>query len=663
MRTAPSLFALLFAAGALAPASAFGGALDGPAGKPTLTKAADFQLLDHAGRAFTLSRQADKDAVILYAAATDCETTRSDFAALAALAAEHPGVRLALLASDARDSREAVAAAMKDAGAALPVLIDDTGLVAASLGMAKTGEAIVINPADWTMTYRGAVVGPDGETFLEDAVAALTNDAPVTAAITPAAGRPIEGHATVASADYAKDIVPILAKSCVPCHSQGNIGPFTMGSHRQVKGWSEMIRETIMTKRMPPWHADPHYSAFANDSSLSPEETRTLVAWIDAGAPQGEGEDPLPAIAEQKAAKSEWGLGAPDLVVEMPTAEVIPATGVFDYRYQNVAVDLDEDKWVSGIEYVPGNREVLHHAIIFVKYPDHLAHMQPEWHGGAGGYYAAYVPGKIPMMYPANAGQLLPKGSTIVFQLHYTATGKEETDQSKIGLHFHDAKPELPIEVKSAVEQRFRIEPGQADAPATAVYRFASDALLYSMSPHMHLRGSRFAYKAIYPDGKEEVLLSVPNYDFNWQTDYTLAEPKMMPKGTRIVCEGAFDNSPLNPSNPDPTQRVRWGDQSWEEMFIGFMTYSPLGGGEEAAPAVFEGPITAESIVGTEWRFMRFNLFFDKDGVVLVDNSLKGRWEFTEEGTIRVRVAGRSFDLVIDGSNLSVEGRPLALIG
>lgn len=663
MRTAFRLSALLLATGSLAPIAAFGGALDGPEGQAALVKAPDFSLIDHTGRAFTLHRQGDKKAVVLYAAATDCEATRSDFAALAALRTEFPGVRVALLASDARDSRDAVAAAMKDAAADVPVLLDDTGLVAASLGIAKTGEAIVLDPSDWAMAYRGAVAGPNGETYLKDALAAVTNDAPVAAAITSAAGRPIEGHGPAATADYARDIAPILAKSCVPCHSEGNIGPFTMASHRQVKGWSEMIRETIMTKRMPPWHADPHYNAFSNDTSLSVEETRTLVAWIDAGAPAGDGEDPLPAIAEQNAADSEWKLGQPDLVVEMPSAEVIPATGVFDYRYQHVPVEIDEDKWVSGVEYVPGNREVLHHAIIFVKYPDHLAHMQPEWHGGAGGYYAAYVPGKIPMMYPANAGQFLPKGSTVVFQLHYTATGKEETDQSKLGIHFHDAKPELPIEVKSAVEQRFRIEPGQADAPATAAYRFASDAILYSMSPHMHLRGSRFAYKAIYPDGTEEVLLSVPSYDFNWQTEYTLAEPKKMPKGTRVVCEGAFDNSPMNPANPDPTQRVRWGDQSWEEMFIGFMTFSALDSGEEAAPAVLEGPITAESIVGTEWRFMRFTLFFDNDGVVLVDGSLKGRWEFTDAGTIRVRVAGRSFDLTVDGSNLSVEGRPLAYLG
>lgn len=650
--------ALLFTAFLALPAAA--GNLDGTAELPELGAVADFRLIDQNGLSHQLTRYEDQKAIVLYGTALDCDALEADLPKIQEYNTAYHDAGIAFAFIDAVDGRDAVAKAAADNGVDMTVLVDDMGLVSASLDMTRTGEAIVIKTGDWSMAYRGAVTGANGEAYLKEALDALVADGPIVTAVTPAAGKAIPSAALPATPDYAKDVAPILAKSCVPCHSDGNIGPFALDGYRQAKGWSSMMREVLMTKRMPPWHADPHYSTFSNDKSLTTDETRTLIAWIDGGSPRSEGDDPLVEAAKSHAATSEWGLGEPDLVVEMPNEEVIPASGVFDYRYQSAPVEIDEDKWVKGIEYVPGNRQVLHHAIIFVQYPDHLAHLQPEWHGGAGGYYAAYVPGKLPMMYPEKSGQFLPKGSTVVFQLHYTATGKEEVDRSKIGLHFCKEKPEFPIDVKSAVDEGFRIAAGDRDSEANAVYRFGEDAMLYSMSPHMHLRGSRFSYKAVYPDGTEEMLLSVPNYDFNWQTEYTLAEPKKMPKGTKIVCDGAFDNSATNPTNPDPSKNVRWGDQSWEEMFIGFLTYAPLSGTDmDLAPKTFEGPVTAETIVGSEWRFARFTLYFDEGGTLLVNNSLNGTWEFTGDNSIHVSVAGRDMDLTVEGSDISMRGRKL----
>jgi len=413
---------------------------------------------------------------------------------------------------------------------------------------------------------------------------------------------------------------------------------------------------------MPPWHADPHYKTDANDKSLTPEETRTLVSWIDAGAPRGDGEDPLPIAVRENAARSDWHFGTPDLVVEMSREESLPAQGVFDYRYQRVQLDMDEDKWVRSIEMLPGNREVLHHALIFVEYPERLSHLQPEYHAGAGGYFAGYVPGKLPIPFPEGTGKFLPKDATIVFQLHYTATGKPETDKSAIGLYFHDEQPEMALKTRSATDRNLRIPPHERDVSAKAMYRITEDSLVWSLNPHMHLRGQKVKYTAQLPDGSEQVLLNVPFYDFNWQTEYRFDEPIKLPAGSRVVCEGAHDNSATNPHNPDPEEYVYWGSQSWEEMFIGFLTYSPLPEDQQSAAsrkaATFEGPLTPETIVGTEWQFMRFNLFFDKDGVLIVDNSINGTWEWNND-EILINVAGRSIVINVEDDALSVRGNKL----
>jgi hypothetical protein len=371
-------------------------------------------------------------------------------------------------------------------------------------------------------------------------------------------------------------VAPILQKSCVPCHTAGGIGPFAMSSYDKVKGRADMIEEVLLTQRMPPWHADPHYGSFVNERSLTPEQAQTLERWVAQGAPRGSGDDPLAAAATPA---PEWPLGQPDVLVKFPTAQEVPASGVFDYRYVYVRSPLSTNAWLRAAVVKPGNRKVVHHILVLVATPQELQNRRMRGGGEAGGgglngYFAAYVPGYEAIPYPENSGKLLPAGSIMVFQVHYTATGKPESDVSEMGLYLCKEKPALELKTRSAFNVEFTIPPGVPNQETTAEFTFKKDAVLYEMSPHMHLRGSWFRYEAVYPDGKKEVLLSVPHYDFRWQHLYRFAEPKRLPAGTRLVCTGAHDNSAQNPDNPDPKETVQFGNQTFEEMFIGYFNYT-----------------------------------------------------------------------------------------
>jgi len=298
------------------------------------------------------------------------------------------------------------------------------------------------------------------------------------------------------------------------------------------------------------------------------------MSWIDEGCPRGAGPDPL--TATRPSPRADWPLGQPDYVIS-PTEELtIPATGVIPYRYLVVDSPIPHDAWVRAAAVRPGNRTVLHHCLVFLKYPASMRQDQPQYHGGVGGYFTGYVPGMDPLVFPEGTGKFIPQGTKIVFQLHYTTTGKEEKDHTEMGLYLLPAKPERELITRAAARTKLNIPPGDADHETQAEFRFDQGSLLYSVSPHMHYRGSRFKYELFYPDGKSEVVLSVPRYDFNWQTLYQLAQAKKVPAGTRLVCTGAFDNSAANPANPDPTQWVNFGEQTFDEMFLGYFNYAEL---------------------------------------------------------------------------------------
>jgi hypothetical protein len=440
----------------------------------------------------------------------------------------------------------------------------------------RTAEAIAISTKDWTILYRGAIDDQLGigtkkpkptAKYLEAALTEFLAGKEISTPRSTVAGCLISFEkASAPAADqvsYVKEIAPILQKKCVACHSTGNIGPFAMSSYKKVQGYSSMIREMLLTRRMPPWHADPHHGVFGNDRSLTPAETRTLVGWIDSGAPRGEGEDPL---VHEPAKPEEWRLGKPDYIVAPTNAIEVPATGVVDYIYEIVESPLTEDAWLWAAVIRPGNKKVVHHVVVFIEYPKGLEDV-----GKQHLFFAAYAPGAEMIPFPEGTGKFLPKGAKFKFQLHYNTIGKPETDRSELGLYLLKTPPPLKLETRHIANMDFTIPPGEPDARTFATYAFPREAMLYDLIPHMHLRGSWFRFEALYPDGKREMLLSVPNYDFNWQTTYRLAEPKRIPGGTWILCTGGYDNSAQNPANPNPAKRVKWGDQSFEEMFLGLM--------------------------------------------------------------------------------------------
>lgn len=569
-------------AGSAAPGHAEG--TGAPAAVPD--RATNFRLTDHEGRSHELYRHRDAKAIVLFYGGNGCPIVQQSVPRLKEIQAEfaRQGVLFAMVNASPYDELEEIRQEVLDYEISMPVLLDTDQLLTQTLGVIRTATTIVIVPGQrWRIAYYGPMDDrfdygfskPEPKTeYLKDALNAVlaSEDAPVSYA--EAKGCQLDLLAPEATPEYAADIAPVIARKCTPCHNEDGIGPFALTSHEDVRKWRRMIKEVVLTKRMPPWHADPHYGAFANDNALTSKEAQALFAWIDADTPRGEGDDPLLAAAPDMAIG--WTLGEPDLVVALPEEQTIPAEGVFEYRYLQVPIDLEEGVWLRGVDVKPGNRRVLHHCLVFVRYPRHMRNLQPEYESGVGGYFAGYVPGMAPTVFPDGTGKYLPAGSQIIFQMHYNATGKDETDLTKLGLYFAEEEPEYEYVTRAAYNKSFEIPPRVNEYVAQGQLRLDEDVLLFSMNPHMHYRGSWFKYEAKYPDGTSETLLSVPFYDFNWQTSYELATPKRIPAGTTITATGAWDNSPGNPANPDAEARVTFGEQTFDEMLIGYMAYAPL---------------------------------------------------------------------------------------
>jgi hypothetical protein len=339
-----------------------------------------------------------------------------------------------------------------------------------------------------------------------------------------------------------------------------------MTSYEMVRGFAPMIREVIRTKRMPPWHADPHYGSFVGERSMSDDDARMLVHWIEAGAPRGDGPDPLTAI---QPSTTEWTLGKPDLIVEVPAFEV-PATGVVNYQYPRAANPLGHDAWIRAIEILPGNRSIVHHVLVGLDDPGNGSQRAIR---GQIGELGGYAPGKNAVPYPADSGILLRKEAGFRFQMHYTPNGKAATDVTRVGLFFYDKPPKYSMHMTLMLDTTLSIPANTKEYKAKLEHVFDRDIVLYSVLPHAHLRGRAAKFTATYPDGRQEILLSVPKYDFNWQTTYALNPPKPIPAGTHIVLDMTWDNSAQNPANPDPNRVVHWGEQTWDEMNVGWMRY------------------------------------------------------------------------------------------
>lgn len=366
---------------------------------------------------------------------------------------------------------------------------------------------------------------------------------------------------------YAKDVAPILNQKCVSCHRPGDIAPMSLLTYEEVRPWVKSIAKNVSENIMPPWHADPSIDRdYANDRSLTPEQIATITEWAAAGAPRGSQADmpPTPTFSQ-----SEWRLGEPDHVIEFDPFTV-PADGPDRFEDLVAPTGLDRDVWIKAIEILPSERSVVHHAIIFQSQNEH---QDPT------GWLGAWAAGTDPMEFPDGTGRLLKQGKNLVADMHYHPSGVETTDQTRIGLHFVDEE-DVQKELVNlwVMNVDFAIPPGAEHHEVTANYTFPQDSLIRSFTPHMHYRGKQFTYSATYPDGREEVLFRVNDYDFNWQTHYELEEPIAVPAGTRIDCLAVYDNSANNPANPDPGKTVTFGDESYDEMMIGFMDYTVVDG-------------------------------------------------------------------------------------
>lgn len=365
---------------------------------------------------------------------------------------------------------------------------------------------------------------------------------------------------------YSKDVAKILNNRCVECHRAGEAAPMTLTSYKEARPWAKAIKAAILTKKMPPWLADPAHGKFANDRRLSEEEIATLTAWADSGAAEGNPKDLPPAPQHVTG----WGIGKPDRVIDIGTDVEVPASGTVAYKYFVVDPGFTEDVWIEAAECRPDKRAVVHHIIAFILDPKASA----QERGAGGNLLVGWAPGDPPMNYEPGTAKLVRAGSKFRFQMHYTPNGTAAMDRSYIGIRFAKEPPKLRAITANALTFNFRIPPGDPNYEVKSSYVVKEDIRLTSLMPHMHVRGKDFKYTVTYPDGRSEVLLHVPRYDFNWQLSYSLQDPLLLPKGARIDCVAHYDNSPNNKYNPDPTKEVKWGDQTWEEMMIGWFNYS-----------------------------------------------------------------------------------------
>ena len=364
---------------------------------------------------------------------------------------------------------------------------------------------------------------------------------------------------------FSKDVAPILYKSCVECHRPTMFAPMSLVSYDEARPWARSIKQRVVARTMPPWGADPAHGVFKNDPRLSDADVETIAKWVDAGAPKGDDKD-LPAVPQFA---DGWTIGKPDAIFAMEEEFTIPATGAVEYKYFRVPTGLTEDKWIQAIEIKPGARAQVHHVIAFTQPAG-----QPLKPGGELGptNIGGVTPNKPGLVFEPGVARLLRGNSDIVMQMHYTTNGTETKDRTQVGIIYAKQPPTKVAGGGMALNARFLIPAGDPNAEVKATTTLSRDITLTGMTPHMHVRGKDMIYIAHYPDGTTETLLSVPRYDFNWQLSYQLKTPKVLPKGTQIEVIAHFDNSTQNKFNPDPTKDVRWGDQTWEEMMIGFFS-------------------------------------------------------------------------------------------
>lgn len=539
----------------------------------------NFRLLDQDRSAHELYYHKDAKAVVLLVTMNGCPIARNLLPDLRDIRTQFgDNVEFMLINSSLQDTYKSIAQEVADFGIDFPVLVDDSQLIGEALKLDRSGEVLVIDTSDWSVAYRGPVndrVAYETQRneakahYLTDALAAVVAGKPVAEPKRQALGclvnfPELKQKTAHTQISYTDVIAPILEKRCVACHLPNGIGPWAMTSYEMIRGFSPMIREVVRTRRMPPWEVDTSLADIHAARALTLEERKTLVHWIEAGSPRGDGEDPLLAV---KPLKEGWPLGEPDLVVEAP-AFTVPATGVIEYQFPAIANPLDRDVWVRAVSIQPGETKAVHHVLVGTSEQD-IPVGEERLDAVFRNYLMAYAPGAESYTYPEGTGVLVKAGGQIHLQIHYTAYGREATDVSKVALYFHDEEPTYNLRQQVVLGFDLQIPPGEARHEERAYFEFDQPAIIYSLFPHTHFRGVETWFDVHLPDGKIAPLLHVPRYDFNWQHSYTLEEPLNVPAGARLVHRSVYDNSTANLANPDATRQVPWGLQSYDEMLYG----------------------------------------------------------------------------------------------
>ena len=537
----------------------------------------NFVLPSITGREIALADYPEVDFLVVVFLGTECPIGNSYIPQLNALNQKYlkQKVKFAVINSNLSDTAEEIKKHALNYKLRLPVLIDKEQVALDIFGATRTPEAFILDRRR-NIRYVGRIDDRIGYRFkraearradLEEALKQLLAGETPAIAVTEPEGCLITRKSnteTTNKVTYASHIAKLIQTRCQKCHRDNTAAPFALLNYDDARNWSEMIKETVLTRRMPPWNADPRFGKFENDLHMSPQEITMLTSWIDAGMPKGD-EDSIPANPKYS---DGWQIGEPDHVFKMPLTYKVQASGTVAYQYFVTPTGFEEDVWIQSAEARPGNWKAVHHIIVYHRPKGSKQTRRLESLGG-------FAPGEEPTMFPEGVGIRLPAGHELVWQLHYTPTGKEELDCSEFAVKFCKSPPEHVARQDAALSFSFRIPPNSSRHKVVATRTINANSELLAVMPHMHVRGKEFKYLAKFPDGGERTLLSVPFYDFNWQHEYRFTKPVYLPKGTVIECTAYFDNSAENPANPEPSKWVTWGDQTWEEMMIGFYTLIP----------------------------------------------------------------------------------------
>lgn len=545
----------------------------------------DTEFQDVSGKTHSLSEFSKGKGIVVAVTSTSCPLSKKYLPTLIDLAKDYDieGITFLLLNPTPTDKPADIQEAAQRLGKNGIYIHDKEGKLASLLGLTSTTDAILLDPSR-TVRFHGAVDDQYGfgytnaepkHHYLINAMNEFLKNEPIVVKATEAPGCHLDVKPAPApeKITYHNRISRLIQTNCGECHREGGVSPFSLTSYADVVAHAAMIETVVEGETMPPWFAVPvegeEVSPWLNDCSLNESDKTDLLAWLKSDKLEG---DPKNAVTPETFPGG-WTIGEPDLVVKFPEAIPVQATGTMPYKHVTVETKLTEDKWVQAIEVRPSAPDVVHHVLVFGRTPKAKDSERRDSPDDQINYWGIYVPGNSKQVFPEGFGRKLPRGSVIRFQMHYTPNGTATEDRTEVGFVFADKAPEHEVKTASLINAWFEIPPGEGSHKEIAKLKLPTDVTILGFLPHMHLRGKACSYEAVSPDGKTETILDIPRYDFNWQLLYRYGEPRTFKEGTLLRFNAVFDNSEQNPANPDPSKSVHWGEQTYDEMVVGYIEY------------------------------------------------------------------------------------------